>query len=126
VPSGGTSIPGTSGATTGASALTPADDAESISPSSGASTMASSVTQPGRSICSLANAGVVLPTTSGPNGATGAACPMSAASSGPVAPSGASHSTPDGGSRRAADAGRPCHICGSASTTPKLPTPEPP
>ena len=63
-------------------------------------------------------------------GDTGAACPMSPACSAPTASvtgcSGTSHSTPCGGSRSAADAGRPCHTCGSASTTPKLPTPDPP
>jgi hypothetical protein len=174
VPGGGTTISGTSGATTGASALTPADGAASISPaSSGLSAELSddSTTHSGRSPCSSATpgrtccsgrsprsaagaptatsstassalvpspltnsvapsgldagAGVVSPTTSGPKGATGDACPMSAASSESAA-SGASHSTPDGGSRSAAEAGRPCHICGSASTRPKLPTPDPP
>lgn len=40
--------------------------------------------------------------------------------------SGASHSTPAGGSRSVADAGRPCHAVSSATTTPRLPTPEPP
>lgn len=70
-------------------------------------------------------AGSVSPTTSGANGATAADCPMSAACPA-SALSGASHSTPVGGRRSAADAGLPCHICGSASTTPRLPTPEPP
>jgi arabinofuranan 3-O-arabinosyltransferase len=45
---------------------------------------------------------------------------------GPVASTGASHSTPDGGSCSSADAGRPCHTVSSASTVPRLPTPEPP
>lgn len=40
--------------------------------------------------------------------------------------SGTSHSTPDGGSRSTAEAGRPCHVVRSASTRPRLPTPEPP
>ena len=82
-----------------------------------------SASPPGES--GTVTAGVVSPTTSGANAATGAACPMSAAWPGSVR-SGASHSTPVGGRRSAADAGRPCHTCGSASTTPKLPTPEPP
>ena len=40
--------------------------------------------------------------------------------------SGASHSTPAGGSCRTAEAGRPCQTYCSASTPPKLPQPEPP
>ena len=40
--------------------------------------------------------------------------------------SGASQSTPAGGSRSEADAGRPCHVMSSATTSPRLPTPEPP
>ncbi len=76
------------------------------------------------------SAGVVSPTTSGTDSVTGAFCPISPARSAPTASttvfSGASHSTPDGGSRSAADAGRPCHTCGSASTAPRFPTPEPP
>ncbi len=47
----------------------------------------------------------------------------------PAAPrpdSGTSHSTPDGGNRSIADAGRPCQVVSCASTAPRLPTPEPP
>lgn len=40
--------------------------------------------------------------------------------------SGTSQSTPDGGSCSTADAGRPCQTDCSASTEPRLPTPEPP
>jgi len=40
--------------------------------------------------------------------------------------SGASQSTPVGGSRSAADAGRPCQVLSCATTSPRLPTPEPP
>jgi hypothetical protein len=132
VPRGGTSISGTSGATTGASALTPADGAESRPPSTIVSSpLVSSVAPlpaaplPAPAVGATTAAGTEAVTTSGA-GATGSACPMSAASSRSGACSGASHSTPDGGSRSAADAGRPCHICGSASTTPRLPTPDPP
>ncbi len=78
------------------------------------------------------SAGVVSPTPSDSDAdpVTGAFCPISPARSAPTASttafSGASQSTPDGGSRNAADAGRPCHTCGSASTAPRFPTPEPP
>ena len=40
--------------------------------------------------------------------------------------SGANHSTPAGGNCSTADAGRPCHTDCSASTAPRLPTPDPP
>lgn len=40
--------------------------------------------------------------------------------------SGASQSTPSGGTVRVAEAGLPCHGSGTASTTPMLPTPLPP
>ena len=141
MPGGGTSISGTAGATIGASSLTEADGAESTTAGSttASSRRASSVLVPPPLKNLVARlpaaavggvAGVVSPTTSGANGATGAACPMSPACSGPTSSttprSGANHSTPEGGSRNAADAGRPCHICGSASTTPRLPTPDPP
>jgi MerR family transcriptional regulator, copper efflux regulator len=40
--------------------------------------------------------------------------------------SGASQSTPSGGTRMVAEAGRPCHSSSTASTEPRLPTPLPP
>lgn len=64
--------------------------------------------------------------TAGAAGSGSAAAVTDRRRTAPSNGSGTSQSTPDGGSCSTAEAGRPCHTDCSASTAPRLPTPEPP